>query len=43
MVKSKGKTWVGHVHACGENRNAYNNLLGKPGRKKLMGKPRNGR
>jgi hypothetical protein len=31
------------LHECGENRNAYNNLVGKPEGKKLMRKPRNGR
>jgi hypothetical protein len=31
------------LHACGENRNAYNNFVGKPRGKNLIGKPRNGR
>ena len=37
---------MGHVARMGggeRNRNAYNNLVGKPEGKKLMGKPRNGR
>lgn len=41
--RQRGRHWWGMLHVCGENRNAYNNLVGKPEGKKLMVKPRNGR
>jgi hypothetical protein len=31
--------WEGHVTHMGEMRNAYNILVGKPGRKRLLRRP----
>ena len=38
--KSKRLTWPGHVPRMGESRNVYKILLGKPGGKKPIGRPR---
>jgi hypothetical protein len=39
MIKSRRTRWGGHV-ACIEKRNAYRILVGKPERKRLLGRPR---
>jgi hypothetical protein len=40
MLKSRRKRWAGHVAQIGENRNAYRILVGKPGSKRPLGRPR---
>jgi hypothetical protein len=37
---SRTVRWVGHVTRMGDVRNAYNILVGKPERKRLLGRPR---
>jgi hypothetical protein len=39
-VKSRRMRWAGHVARMGERRGAYRGLLGKPERKRPLGKPR---
>jgi hypothetical protein len=40
MIKPSRMRWVGHVARVGEKRNAYRLLAGKPGGKRLLGRPR---
>jgi hypothetical protein len=40
MIKPRRMRWVGHVARMGETRNAYRILLGKPERKRPLGRPR---
>jgi hypothetical protein len=41
MIKSRGMRWTGHVTRMREMRNAYRILVGKPGGKRPLGRPRN--
>jgi hypothetical protein len=38
MIKSRRMRWVGHVARIGEKRNAYRILVGKPERKRYLGR-----
>jgi hypothetical protein len=38
MIKSRGMRWAGHVALMGETRNAYRILVGKPERKRPLGR-----
>jgi hypothetical protein len=40
MFKSMRMRWTGHVAQTGEKRNAYRILVGKPKRKRPLGRPR---
>jgi hypothetical protein len=40
MITSRRKRWAGHVARMGEKRNVYRILVGKPERKRLLGRPR---
>jgi hypothetical protein len=40
IIKSRRMRWAGHVARMGENRNAYRLLVGKPERKRPLGRPR---
>jgi hypothetical protein len=40
IIKSRRMRWAGHVARMGEKRNAYRLLVGKPGRKRPLGRPR---
>ena len=40
VIKSKRMRWVGHVARMGERRGAYKVLVGKPERKRPLGRPR---
>jgi hypothetical protein len=40
IIKSRRMRWAGHVARIGEKRNAYRLLVGKPERKKPLGRPR---
>jgi hypothetical protein len=40
IIKSRRMRWVGHVAQMGEKRNVYRLLVGKPERKRLLGRPR---
>jgi hypothetical protein len=40
MIKSRRMRWAGHVARMGEKRNAYRILVGKPERKRPLGRPR---
>jgi hypothetical protein len=40
IIKSRRMRWAGHVARMGEKRNAYRILVGKPERKKPLGRPR---
>jgi hypothetical protein len=40
MIKSRRMRLAGHVARMGENRNAYRILVGKPGGKRPLGRPR---
>jgi hypothetical protein len=40
MIKSRRMRWVGIVARMGENGNAYSILVGKPERKRPLGRPR---
>jgi hypothetical protein len=40
MMKSRRMRWAGHVARMGEERNAYWILVGKPERKRPLGRPR---
>jgi hypothetical protein len=40
VVKSRRMRWVGHVARMGEGRGVYRVLVGKPGRKRPLGRPR---
>jgi hypothetical protein len=39
MTKSRRMRWAGHVLRIGEKRNAYRILVGKPERKRPLGRP----
>jgi hypothetical protein len=40
IIKSRKKTWAGHVARMGENRNAYRVVVGKPEGRRPLGRPR---
>jgi hypothetical protein len=40
MIKSRRMRWAGHVACMGEKINAYRILVGKPERRRPLGKPR---
>jgi hypothetical protein len=40
MIKSRRLRWGEHVAQMGDTRNAYRILMGKPERKRLLGRPR---
>jgi hypothetical protein len=40
IVKSRRVRWAGHVARMGEKRNVYRLLVGKPERKRPLGRPR---
>jgi hypothetical protein len=40
MIKSRRMRWAGHVARMMEKRNAYKILVGKPERKRPLGRPR---
>jgi hypothetical protein len=40
VIKSRRMRWVGYVARMGDNRNAYKILVGKPERKRLLGRRR---
>jgi hypothetical protein len=40
VVKSKRMRWAGHVARVGEDRGVYRVLVGKPERKRSLGRPR---
>jgi hypothetical protein len=40
MIKSRRMRWAGHVARIGEKRNAYRILVGKPGGRRPLGRPR---
>jgi hypothetical protein len=40
IIKSRRMRWAGYVAWMGEKRNAYRILVGKPERKRLLGRPR---
>ena len=40
VIKSRRMRWAGHVARMGEERGAYRVLVGKPGGKRSLGRPR---
>jgi hypothetical protein len=40
VIKSKRMRWAGHVARVGEERGAYRIVVGKPGGKRPLGRPR---
>jgi hypothetical protein len=40
LIKSRKVRWAGHVAHTGQKRKAYKVLMGKPERKKSLGRPR---
>ena len=42
MIKSRRMRWVRHVARMGERRDVYRVLVGKPGGKRPLGRPRRG-
>jgi hypothetical protein len=40
VIKSRRMRWVGHVERTGSRRCMYRVLVGRPDRKKLLGRPR---
>jgi hypothetical protein len=42
-MKSKRMRWAGHVARMGEERNVYKVLVGKPERKRPLGRPKSRR
>jgi hypothetical protein len=40
VIKSRRVRWAGHVACMGEERGAYRVLVGKPDRKRPLGRPR---
>jgi len=40
VIKSRGMRWAGHVARMGERRGVYRGLVGKPERKRTIGRPR---
>jgi hypothetical protein len=41
MINSSRMRWAGHLACMGEKRNTRSVLVGKPGEKRTLGKPRN--
>ena len=42
MMKSRSMIWAGHVARMGEGRGGFRVLVGKPGGKRPLGRPRHG-
>ena len=42
MIKSRRIKWAGHVARMGKRRGVYTVLVGKPERKRSLGRPRSG-
>jgi hypothetical protein len=42
MIKLRRMRWAGHVVRMGETRNSYRILVGKPEKKRPLGRPRRG-
>jgi hypothetical protein len=42
IINSSRMRWVGHMACMGEKRNVYSVLVGKPGEKRTLVRPRNG-
>jgi hypothetical protein len=42
VIKSRGKRLAGHIACMGAGRGVYRVLVGKPERKRLVGRPRRG-
>jgi hypothetical protein len=40
IIKSRRMSWAGHVARMGEKRNTYRLLVGKPERRRPLGRPR---
>jgi hypothetical protein len=40
MIKSRRMTWAEYVACMGDRRDAYRVLVGRPERKRLLGRPR---
>jgi hypothetical protein len=40
IMKARRMRWVGHIAGMGEKRNAYRPLVGKPGGRRPLGRPR---
>jgi hypothetical protein len=40
VIKSRRLRWAGHVARMGEGRGAYRSLVGKPGGRRPLGRPR---
>jgi hypothetical protein len=40
IIKLSRRKWAGHVARMGENKNVYRLLVGKPDRKRPLGRPR---
>jgi hypothetical protein len=40
MIKSRRMRWVGHVACMGERRGVYRVLVGRPKKKRPLGRPR---
>jgi len=40
VIKSRRLRWAGHMASMGEERGVYRVLVGKPERKRPMGRPR---
>jgi hypothetical protein len=40
IIKSRRMRWVGHVARMGERKNVYKLLVGKPGGRRPLGRPR---
>ena len=40
VIKSRGLRWAGHVACMGEGKGLYRVLVGKPGGKRPLGRPR---
>jgi hypothetical protein len=40
IIKSRRMRWAGHVARMGEKRKMYRLLVGKPGEKRTLGRPR---
>jgi hypothetical protein len=42
LIKARRMRWAGHVARMGEKRNAFRLLVGKPGGRRPLGRPRRG-
>jgi hypothetical protein len=40
IIKARRMGWAGHVARIGEKRNVYRSLVGKPGGRRSLGRPR---